>query len=336
MQRGPSLHEDRFKQPIGDCDVEDKKKLESYRALWLKWMRWYDHSPGEANTIESQLQTLIFNDLVYRTVSGARGAGGEEKTSARDGTLVYLLDVGYVATQVLALLRLLDKTRGAVSVIRLLMEVETKRTTITREVYVSGFGLPYDPDSWKRGGARDSPMVQSWGIEAPELRYWSDSDGLHRVFDRLSNTDPGRRSRTDVIARSVFERMHGWLRIPEVEKLENLWNEFLAHAADAVGRKSPTLETVHFGEIDKVQKSIIRTERALTDCVLTRRVAREVPMPPLGLYADLDLPYAARMTQNAMYSGWDQLAKERNSWPRGVIEALVGKAQADGEVGPTS
>lgn len=56
------------------------------------------------------------------------------KLSARASDLVYLLDTGYVATQVMALLRLLDKIRGAVSVMRLLLDVESKRTTITREV----------------------------------------------------------------------------------------------------------------------------------------------------------------------------------------------------------
>ncbi len=324
MSARESLHRERFKTPIAECDVEDKRKLESYRALWLKWMRWYDHSPSEPNTIESQLHSLMFNDLVYRSVVGARSkVAATTEISARASVLVYLLDTGYVATQVMALLRLLDKTRGAVSVMRLLLDVESKRTTITREVYVSGFGLPYEPESWKSTKAADTPMVAIWGLEALELRYWSNSDHLHKTFDRLSNTKPEERSRTDLIQRRVFQKMHAWLQSPAIAKLEALRNEFLAHAGDVVERKAARFENVLLQEIDGVQKAIVRTERALTDCVLTRRIAREVvPMPPLGLFAGLVQPYTTSKNEEAMYRSWDGLAAERNGWTRGVLGSL--------------
>ena len=306
--------------------MEDKRKLESYRAHWLKWMRWYDHSPSDPNTIEGQLHSLLLNDLVYRSVSEARsGVEADLPISARAGALTYLLDAGYVTTQMMGLSRLLDKTRGAVSVKRLLMDVETKRTTITREVYVSGFGLPYHPESWKETHVSESPMIRIWGLEAPELRYWAESDHLHRTFDRLSNTGPEKRSRTDVIERVHFQKMHAWLVVPEIQKLETLRDEFLAHAGDALGRTAASFENVHLREIDVAQEAIVRTERVLTDLILTRRIAREVvPMPPLGLFKGLDQPYTTKESQESMDQSWDTLARTRNGWALGALNNLCG------------
>ncbi len=125
---------DRFAKPAKECDVHDQSKLESYRAHWRKWMSWYEHSPSEPHSIEQQIQTMLFNDLTYRSVVSARNSVSPEiEISARTSTLTFLLDSGYVTTQVLAVLRLLDDRRDVISVTRLLKDVQKHRAVITRE-----------------------------------------------------------------------------------------------------------------------------------------------------------------------------------------------------------
>jgi hypothetical protein len=316
---------DRFATPAKQCDVHDQSKLESYRALWRKWIAWYDHSPNEPHSIEQQIQTMLFNDLTYRSVVSARDTVPQEiEVAARTSTLTFLMDSGYVATQVLAVLRLLDDRRDVISVTRLLKDVQKNRGVITREIYVSSFGLPYDPAGWQKTGRELSQAVGVFGLEAPELTYWLQSHQLHETFDRLSGKLPDERSRADTIPNSVFKRLHAWLSTDSIRNLETLRNNFLAHAADEASRGETKYKGVRLAELDEAQRAIIRVERVVTDLILARRVAREVvPMPPLGLFAKLDLAYATKDAENQMYNRWDELSDERNKWKQGLLDELV-------------
>jgi len=316
---------DRFATPARECDVHDQSKLESYRALWRKWMSWYDHSPNKPHSIEQQIQTMLFNDLSYRSVVSARDTVPLEiEVTARNSTLTFLMDSGYVATQVLAVLRLLDDRRDVISVTRLLKDVQRNRGSITREIYVSSFGLPYDPVGWQHSGRDLSQAVGVFGLEAPELTYWLQSHHLHQTFDRLSGKSPDERSRTDTIPNSVFKRLHEWLSTDSIGNFETLRNNFLAHAADEASRGEAKYRGVRLAELDEAQRAIIRVERVLTDLILARRIAREVvPMPPLGLFAKMDLAYATKDAENQMYTRWDELSDERNKWQHGLLGELI-------------
>ena len=46
-------------------------------------------------------------------------------------------------------------------------------------------------------------------------------------------------------------------------------------------------------------------------------------MPPLGLFAKLDLAYATKDAENKMYNRWDELNDERNKWKQGLLEELA-------------
>jgi hypothetical protein len=163
-----------------------------------------------------------------------------------------------------------------------------------------------------------------FGLDAPELTYWLQSHYLHETFDRLSGRRPEERSRTDTIPNSIFKRLHDWLSTESIRKLETVRNNFLAHAADEVSRGGTRYEGVRFVELDEAQRAIIRVERAVTDLILARRIDRDVvPMPPLGLFAKLDLVYATKDAGNQMYVKWDELSDERNKWKQGLLEELV-------------
>jgi hypothetical protein len=309
---------DRFATPARQCDVQDQSRLESYRAHWGKWMSWYDHSPSEPHSIEQQIQAMLFNDLTYRSIVSARSTISPEiEVAARTSTLTFLLDSGYVTTQVLAVLRLLDNRSDVISVTRLLKDVQGHRAIITRE-------LPYDPLGWQKDGRELSGAVGVFGLEAPELTYWMQSHHLHETFDRLIGKRPEERSRNDTIPNSVFKRLHGWLFTESIRKLEPVRNNFLAHAADEASRGETRYKGVRFAELDEAQRAIIRVERAVTDLILARRIARDVaPMPPLGLFAKLDLAYATKDAENQMYNRWDELSDERNKWKQGLLEELI-------------
>ncbi len=297
----------RFEVPIADCEVDNKNKLTQYRQHWLRWMSWYKHDPGEPHSIESQIHTMLFNDLTYRALASAReSVGGEIKLSARSPTLAYFIDQGYVLSQILALQRLLDDHSDVISVRRLLKEVEKNRDVITREVYVAGDGLPYDYDTWTTAIPQADPGVQMWGINAPGLGRYAISKQLHETFDVLSGKQADQRARDDMIRKSVFETLNGWISGSSANEIRNLRNNFVAHSADALKRGSSQFTSVKVSQIDELQRAIVRVSRALTDYILSLRVVRDVvPLQPLGIFSGLELPFAPLGAQDSMHKRWE-------------------------------
>jgi hypothetical protein len=315
----------RFKIAVGSCDVNDKQRLVRYRQKWTQWMTWYEHSESEPNSIESQIQRMLFNDFTYRAIVSVRGSENPDLAiSARSATLAYLLDHGYVVSQVLAIQKLLDPSKDVISVRRLLKDVEKHRELITREVYVAGDGLPYDYTSWTQTADKSNPELQIWGIDAPGLAQFAVSKNLHETFDLLSRKQAHERSRDDVIPKAVFKTLDSWISCRSAAEITRLRNTFIAHSADAIHRGLAQFTGVKFSQIDEIQRAIVRVERALTDYVLSIRVARDVvPLPPLGLFHGLDSPYSSPKSEDSMHRRWDELTKERNAWRQGVLQDLA-------------
>ncbi len=288
-------------------------------------MSWYWHSDSQPNSIESQIHNMLFNDLTYRAIVSVRESVDANATiSARSPTLAYLLDQGYVLSQVLALQKLLDKRRGMVSVKRLLAEIEEDRGLITREVYVAGDGLPYDCDAWPQDIDKTHPMIQMWGIDAPALHSFASSKFLHETFDVLSGKQVSERARDDVIPKSVFRKLDSWISTPAADQIAKIRHNFIAHAANAINLGSLRFNGVRFAHIDELQRAIVRVERALTDHILAIRVERNVvPMAPLGLFRGLDSIYSRPEDEKSMYYRWSELSEERDGWSRGVLEELT-------------
>jgi hypothetical protein len=313
----------RFSIPINTCQVDEKNKLNTYRQLWLKWMSWYEHTPGEPHSIESQIHQMIFNDITYRAILSVRESAAETAISARSPTLAYLTDRGYFLSQVLAIQKLRDKGSHVISVRRLLKDVEAHRDVITREVYVSGDGHPYDYNSCAEVLPHGDLGFQIYGLGHPRLVAYAVSKGLHETFDVLSGKQANQRSRQDTVRPSVFKTLNDWIDVPSADEVEHIRNHFIAHSADTFKRGAYQLAGVKFWQIDELQRAIIRIERALTDCILSIRIGRDVvPLKPLGIFSVLDLPYAPG-AQDLMHKRWDELEDERNAWKNGILEDLA-------------
>ena len=121
MTDEPESPEYRYKTAIDQCDVVDRGALALYRVKRYEWLSWYELRKGDPNTIQQQLFSMMFLDLAYRTLAVARHKTDEESVvSAQSGLLAHFLDQGYVATQVLAIRRLLDGRKDVFSLRRLL------------------------------------------------------------------------------------------------------------------------------------------------------------------------------------------------------------------------
>jgi len=318
----PSGQESRYTTSVEDCDVRDRAKLVAYRAKREEWLQWYELHKDEPNSIQQQIFSMIFIDLAYRTLTEPRRNTDENlKIAAKSGLLAHLLDQCYVANQVLAIRRLLDKRTDVISVSRLLDDISANKHLLTREIYVCYNGLPYDPDLWQT--LPQSIEKKIWGIGAPGLGKYLGSQVHHELFDRLSGVLPSQRNRTDLIKDSVFEKLKQRLETSPAKTLITLSHKFFAHAANTSSRNSLEYSGIKLADIAEIHRTIIRVERAITDQLLFIGVARDVvPMPPLGLMQGLDSPYVSTDSIAKMQEHWDQLTDERNKWSVGIGDEL--------------
>ena len=73
--------------------------------------------------------------------------------------------------------------------------------------------------------------------------------------------------------------------------LFQLSHQFFARASTTESRGSVKYSGVDFADVDKVQRALVRVERAITDFLLFIGMSRDVvPMPRLGLLKGLDDP----------------------------------------------
>jgi len=322
MKIVPAGREPQRMPEIDDCDVIDRTALSEYRAKREEWLGWYELRADEPNSIQQQIFSMMFLDIAYRVLAlPRRNAGKDLQISARSGLLAHILDQGYVANQVLAIRRLLDRRRDVISLRRLFDDILDHKNLLTREVYTSYDGTPYNPDLWKE--LPQDTMTQIWGIQAPGLSNYQRAQYRHEKFDCLSGVSASERRRSDLIKDSVFDRLKQWLETTTADKFIKLSHKFFAHAANMDSRGALDYSGIQLADVAEVHRSIIRVERAITDELLYIGVAREVvPRPPLGLLQGLDSPYVAAELIANMQEHWDQLSNERNNWPRGITDEM--------------
>jgi hypothetical protein len=98
---------------------------------------------------------MLLEDMTFRTLAAA--AEADKESALHSPILARGLLQGYAATQGLSIRRLVDTTKSVISLRRLLIDIKNNLHLLTRENYVSGGGLPFDPDrAWQEhmaGGA---------------------------------------------------------------------------------------------------------------------------------------------------------------------------------------
>ena len=203
-----------YEYDVNECGVADTGQLTAFREKRSEWFLWFEKD--EHHSIQAQIHSLMWNDAIFRSLNEARRfASPNDPTAAVNGSLCEFIDIGYVASQVIGICKLIDGRNDVISLARLLTDIWLHRNLITREHFVSFDGLPYHFES-----VRDAQLARLIPEERGEVRWiattgpeaWGASQLAHSAFDRLSGIAEDRRQRTDLINQQVFDTINGWLQ----------------------------------------------------------------------------------------------------------------------------
>src|SRR5271167_4017127 len=176
------MPDDDHTHPLAQCDVTTEKRaaLQSYRdkrRLWLSWITTDEHHP-----IWKVLSSIVWTDVAFKTLTSF--AVGDEANALNNHLLAEALFDGHVATQVLAIRRVVDdRNSDIISLRRLVKDLRRNFDLFTRENYVCFDGLPYDYEA-----VQLKEMIERAGKGA----FWGETSGpgahvtsrmAHRQFD---------------------------------------------------------------------------------------------------------------------------------------------------------
>jgi hypothetical protein len=325
---------DDYAYPITQCDVttEKRAKLESYRdkrRLWLSWI-----STDEHHAIWTVLSSMVWTDVAFRTLTNF--AVGDEANALNNHLMVEALLDGHVATQVLAIRRLVDNRKtDVISLRRLVKDLRSHFALFTRENYVCFDGLPYDYEAVRH--ARFMENAGNWGkggIWVPTSGPQGDgtSESAHRQFDKLAGLDPAKRSREDRLPASLLTTIEKWLNDSGADDLAEWSHAYLAHAGGPESRKRIADLMVTTNKITDAIKALARVTEAISARLLFAggRTNALMPVAQFNQFEKLDKPIMQAGGEAAAYKLWHQLSDERNSYLNGVDTALIGQPKAGG------
>jgi hypothetical protein len=325
---------DDYAYPIAQCDVTTEKRaaLERYRDKRRLWVSWI--STDEHHAIWTVLSSMVWTDVAFKTLT--HFAVGDEANALNNHLMVEALFDGHVATQVLAIRRLVDgRNSDIISLRKLIKDLRRNFALLTRENYVCFDGLPYDYEAVRH--ARFMENAGSWGkggIWVPTEGPQGDatSELAHRQFDQLAGIEPAKRSREDRLPAILLTTVEKWLDDSGADDLAKWSHAYLAHAGGPEERKRTADLMVTANKITDAIKALARVTEAISAWLLCAggRSHALMPVAQFNPFEKLDKPIMQAGGEAAAYKLWHQLSDERNRYLDGVDAELMGLVKSGG------
>ena len=305
-----------YKYKIDECDVSDKKSLEKFREKHSEWVNWF--GVDDENTIANQIYSMMWGDAASRSLVEAYRFSSEDNPTAHENEMLAgLLYDGYLANQMLAITKLIDKDDKVVSLRRLFDEIKENRHLFTRENFVSHDGLPYDyaevqEAEFQRRIAENRLNRSEW-VDTKGPKAYGTSELMHNAFDEISGVAPENRCRKDLITKDVFEQIECLFGDAAFGKIKTYRDKFIGHAASQESRKK-IQQNLHHDDLMKAHKILLRITRKIAD-ILGTGIGNPVPLAH-GVFQNLDKPLIASTNMSKMKEWWRKHHLERDSWYR--------------------
>ncbi len=325
---------DEYTYTISQCDVpaERHDALQSYRdkrRLWSSWIETDEH-----HAIWKVLSSMVWTDVAFKALTNF--AMDDNGNALNNPLLAEALLDDHVATQVLAIRRLMDDGNAdIISLRRLVKDLRRNFALLTRENYVCYDGLPYDYEAVRH--ERFVKNAGKWGqggiwmpTEGPEAD--GTSERAHMQFDKLASINPAKRSREDRLPVSLPATIDKWLDDSGADELAKWSHAYPAHAGGPLSRERISGLTVTANKITDAIRVLARATEAISAWLLWAggRSSALMPVAQFNPFEKLDRPIMQAGGEAAGYEIWRRLSDERNRYLDGVDIELIGKPTASG------
>lgn len=328
-----------FHYEIVECDVSDRSKLSEFRTKIEQWDELLNGD--ESHAISGQFSDMLWQDAAWRSANEARRFAGADGPNASVAPLVAaMLDRGYIAGQVIAISRLLERSnpkqpkKGVISLRRLLDEMREARDLITRENFVAQDALPYDWEAVQSAevlkildrAEGNGGVVVGWDVTTgPDA--WDMAKSQHELFDQISGVVADKRDRSDLIEMTFFERLDALLGDQVFEDIMALRNKSVAHAADAFSRAQASgLRTgIKLHEFARAHYLLLAVYQVLSVVLLGQWRGAVVPLPQYDQFAHLEGPFVAAARLPDLRAFWEAHNEEREEWITKAYHEVVQK-----------
>jgi hypothetical protein len=322
---------DDYAYTIAQCDVTTEKRaaLQSYRNKRRLWLSWID--TDEHHAIWRVLSSMVWTDVSFRALT--HFAINDENNGLNNSLLAEALLNGHVATQVLAIRRLMDDSNSdIISLRRLVKDLRRSFALLTRENFVCFDGLPYDYES-----VQQKEMMERAGKGV----IWGETSGpgahgtsrmAHEQFDKLAGINPAKRNRDDRLPTFLLTTIESWLDDSGADDLAKWSHAFLAHAGGPESRKRTADLMVTTNKITDAIKALARVTEAISAWLLFAggRTNSLMPVAQFNPFEKLDKPIMQAGGEADAYKLWHQLSDKRNRYLDGVDAELIGRAKSGG------
>jgi hypothetical protein len=303
---------------IGQCDVPQERRsaLDAYptnRGQWLAWLNTDEH-----HAVWTAISAMVWTDVSFRTL--AQLATDNEKSSLSNTLIAEQIIYGHVARQVLAIRRLVDRTRGVISLRRLISDLRSNFRLFTRENYVCHDGLPYD---------YEAVMLKEFAERLGQGPFWAATTGpqahstsrmAHEQFDRLAGIDSAKRTREDRLPIALLDTIESWLDASGSDELADWSHAFLAHAGTPQSREKIAAALVTVDKISDATRMLARVTEAISAYLLFAggRLNSLMPTAQFDVLENLDKPAMPVGRKSESYTLWQRLGTERDRYLDGV------------------
>lgn len=331
-------HPSIFHYPIDACDVSDRTSLEAFREKLQQWSELFERDPDAS--LAGQFADMMWFDIAWRTANEARQFADDDGTRGSTAPLIaMMLDRGYLAGQVIAITRLLEKApanqpkKAVISLPRIVDEMRAARELITRENFVCRDALPYEYESLQAAEldrlaaemAANPNKVRRVSLSLSGPEGFDQARMEHELFDQLSGIAPENRTRGDLISETFFDRLDELLASPPLPEIKALRNKSIAHAADAFSRaQAAELRSgLTIYDLDRAHYLLFAVFQTLSVVLFGLWRASPVPVPQHNMFEHLTEPYLAEKRLEAMRGFWDKHLGEREDWMNDAFREVV-------------
>lgn len=313
-----------YSYSIDQCDatIANREALHSYREKRRMWLSWID--TDEYHAISRVLSSMAWVDVSFRMLRYF--AANDDQNCLHNSLLSEALLEGHLATQVLAIRRLMDNRKdGNISLVRLLKDLKRNFALLTRENYVCFDGLPYDYQAvQQRIWATHTGSAILWGATSGPNAY-ATSEMAHKQFDKLAGINPESRSRQDRLPTSLLLTIENWTKITDLDDLVKWSHVFLAHAGGPAERSRINHQALHLDKISNAIRTFARVTEALSWLLYSGGLTGSLmPTAQFDQFEKLDKSVMNAGAEPDAQKLWKQLSDERNLYLNDLEIELLG------------